>query len=421
MSLRLLPQALAVTLLAAPTLAQTLLVTHFSQNGGERVATVDRADGSLLSVSYLALRENAPVNRPEQAVPVGSEIWVPDYVLEAVHRWSADGGTFLGDVLTGYGDPHAGVVVGGKPWFTIGDPGFGSRFLVEVDGATETAHGLSHSPYGLIEFDGDLVYTHSRGLVRVDPNTGAELGDLVNVPFQGGYMQPTLRRSTGNLLVARQAGQQDIVEIDATGAQVAEYDVLATLGIGVMFAAYELDDGNFLVSADAGLYVVDPALTQATVVLDEVRCRMISEGPGAPLGGSFCPGVTNSTGRAGVLAASGSDAVADNVLRLAAHDLPSFASVLYLASPVQSFVPNAGGSQGILCLGAPTGRYVQQVDWTANVGFSEQRLDLTSVPQGPGSVAVQPGETWYWQVWYRDTVGGAATSNFTNGIAVTFQ
>jgi len=46
--------------------------------------------------------------------------------------------------------------------------------------------------------------------------------------------------------------------------------------------------------------------------------------------------------------------------------------------------------------------------------------DLTVMPQPSGAVAVLPGETWSLQCWYRDAVGGSATSNFSDGLAVLF-
>jgi hypothetical protein len=48
-------------------------------------------------------------------------------------------------------------------------------------------------------------------------------------------------------------------------------------------------------------------------------------------------------------------------------------------------------------------------------------VDLTSVPLPPAfGYAVQPGETWNWQLWYRDVVLNP-TSNFTDAISITFQ
>ena len=55
----------------------------------------------------------------------------------------------------------------------------------------------------------------------------------------------------------------------------------------------------------------------------------------------------------------------------------------------------------------------------ATGAFSLQ-LDLTSVPTPAGPVAVQPGETWYWQAWFRDN-NPTPTSNFTDGIAILFH
>ncbi|MEM9802952.1 MAG: hypothetical protein AAGA20_21690, partial [Planctomycetota bacterium] len=43
------------------------------------------------------------------------------------------------------------------------------------------------------------------------------------------------------------------------------------------------------------------------------------------------------------------------------------------------------------------------------------------IPQASGSVAAMPGETWYFQGWFRDFQNGAVTSNLTNGFAITFD
>ena len=48
-------------------------------------------------------------------------------------------------------------------------------------------------------------------------------------------------------------------------------------------------------------------------------------------------------------------------------------------------------------------------------------LDLGSLPQPAGSVAAQVGETWRFQAWYRDQTLGLPTSNFTDGVALTFR
>ncbi len=82
-----------------------------------------------------------------------------------------------------------------------------------------------------------------------------------------------------------------------------------------------------------------------------------------------------------------------------------------------------GGSAGTLCLGGSIGRYVGpgQVLNSGAAGAFELVLDLTQHPTPTGLVAVQAGETWNFQAWYRDAVGGTPVSNFTSGRSIAFQ
>ena len=79
-----------------------------------------------------------------------------------------------------------------------------------------------------------------------------------------------------------------------------------------------------------------------------------------------------------------------------------------------------GGSQGRLCLGGAIGRYVNSIQSSGSFGAIQTFVDPMSLPQPTGFVAAIPGQTWYFQVWHRDSVGGVATSNFSNGCGVTF-
>lgn len=406
-----------------PASAQSLLVTHYSQNGGRHVAAVSPVDGNVQTASFIDLdADSGPANGPLQCLRVAGEWWTTDPVMESVHRWDTSGTDYLSEALEGLGDVLGGIEAFGATWFCVGDPGVGARLLVRVDGLGVTTYPLTKRPYGLTRFGNELVYSHSQGVVRVDPTTGAELGDLLLLPGQGGYGQPTIRRSTGNLLIARQAGHQDVVEVDASGTIVNEYDTLAVLGIGLVFSAQELLNGDLLLSTETGLFVVDPAMTRSDQVMSGIRCRFVTEAPSVHVGTAFCgPGVTNSTGHPATLGGSGSSDASDNTFRLAANGLPAFSTALFMVGPNQGFVPAAGGSLGNLCLSTPIGRYNSQVDAASTVGFVDQRMDLTALPQGNGLVAVTAGQTWNWQVWYRDTVGGVPTSNFTNGLSVAFQ
>ena len=131
----------------------------------------------------------------------------------------------------------------------------------------------------------------------------------------------------------------------------------------------------------------------------------------------------NSNGVPGSLAGAGSTVVSVNDLTLTAADLPTNSFGFFLVSQTQAFVVNPGGSAGNLCLGGGIGRYVGpgQIQNSGSSGLVDLTLDLTMIPTPTGLVAVAAGDTWNFQCWYRDAVGGQATSNFTDGVEIVFQ
>lgn len=140
-------------------------------------------------------------------------------------------------------------------------------------------------------------------------------------------------------------------------------------------------------------------------------------------GTNYCgPAAPNSTGQSGALLASGSASASLGVLSLVASRLPNNAFGFFLASQTQGFVQQPGGSQGNLCLGGAIGRYVGpgQIKNSGATGSFVLVLDLAATPQPNGFVAVTAGQTWNFQCWHRDALGGAATSNFTDASAVAF-
>ena len=142
------------------------------------------------------------------------------------------------------------------------------------------------------------------------------------------------------------------------------------------------------------------------------------------VGTSYCGAVPNSTGVGGALSAMGSPVVSANTVTLQVENLPVNAFGFFVVSPNQGFVQNPAGSAGNLCLSGQIGRYVgpgqiQQVDQN---GMFSLQLDLTAVPTPIGPSNTSPGDTLNFQGWHRDQgSGGGATSNFTNGLEITFQ
>ncbi|MEL6431751.1 MAG: hypothetical protein AAFR54_21450, partial [Planctomycetota bacterium] len=55
------------------------------------------------------------------------------------------------------------------------------------------------------------------------------------------------------------------------------------------------------------------------------------------------------------------------------------------------------------------------------LGEAWLRLSLPNTPDGSVVSPVLAGETWYYQAWHRDVVGGAQTTNLTDAVAVTYR
>jgi hypothetical protein len=151
--------------------------------------------------------------------------------------------------------------------------------------------------------------------------------------------------------------------------------------------------------------------------------RLCESGPSSP-GTNYCgPAVVNSTGNSGTISATGTNVVANNDLTLVAASLPTNAFGYFLTSTMQGLTPQPGGSLGVLCLGGSIGRYTGpgQIQNSGGAGTFSLLLNLNQTPTPTGFVAVAAGQTWNFQTWHRDSVGGAAVSNFTDALSVAFQ
>ncbi|QDV07540.1 hypothetical protein Poly30_30660 [Planctomycetes bacterium Poly30] len=138
---------------------------------------------------------------------------------------------------------------------------------------------------------------------------------------------------------------------------------------------------------------------------------------------NYCTAAPNSTGATGVMSASGSFVAADNSLTLTASDLPTNAFGFFITSMTQGFVANPAGSAGNLCVAGAIGRFVfpGQTQSSGAGGSFSLTPDLGQIPTGTVIVPALPGQTWNFQAWHRDAVGGMTTSNFTDGLSLTFQ
>ncbi len=135
---------------------------------------------------------------------------------------------------------------------------------------------------------------------------------------------------------------------------------------------------------------------------------------------NYCTANPNSTGLTSKILASNVDLMT-RTMQLDAFDMPQGSFGFFITSNTQAFVMNAGGGAGNLCIGGSIGRGVGgSILSSGTTGSFTAMASLDSLPTPTGTTSVMPGETRYFQGWHRDSLIGIATSNFTDGVRITF-
>ncbi len=140
------------------------------------------------------------------------------------------------------------------------------------------------------------------------------------------------------------------------------------------------------------------------------------------IGTPYCQANPNSTGQPSAIFAIGSPQVADRDVTLRVENLPPNTFGFFIVSPHQAFIPHPAGSAGVLCIAGPVGRFVGpgQVQDSGAAGEISLAILLDMIPSPTGFLSTSPGDTWNFQLWHRDAVMGAATSNFSNARSIAF-
>jgi len=135
------------------------------------------------------------------------------------------------------------------------------------------------------------------------------------------------------------------------------------------------------------------------------------------------PAVPNASGTSASLSVTGTALVSANNMTLHANGLPANTFGIYVNSQSVGAPYTPAQSRGNLCLINDIGRYVQpgQVISSGVLGEISLGLDLTQTPTPFGFTSIAGGQTWAFQLWYRDiNMFGGASSNFSNALSITF-
>lgn len=183
--------------------------------------------------------------------------------------------------------------------------------------------------------------------------------------------------------------------------------------IRIEFDFNTLDDW---VNDGSGPFIDDLEVVDVIPIF-QPACLGDGSGAACPCGNTGTPGAgcRNSTGGGGLLGASGTRGIAAADLVLEASQLPpgQFGTFLQGQNSVNGGLGAAFGD-GLRCAGGALIRLQQAVSTSG--GGSSSSIDVAA----EGGVA--PGDTRTYQLWYRDPLASACSTNFnfTNGIEVTW-
>ncbi len=351
----------------------------------------------------------------------------------AVHVFDAASGAFEGTLLAPDGQPQdrfgnaiaadGNLVVVGARRHAQGGPESGTvyffdlstgAFLAELsplDSSAGQHFGAAiaiDSEYIVVGAIEDLAPTGSEGAVYVFDRGGMELHKLVpDAPAPQSLFGQGLDLSSGRALIgaSHESGNDGAVYLFdlAAGIQLYTYRSAPSSPGSLYGVSLGFDADRAVVGApgDGGTGAVYVFL------------------PEAPLGTQECAGVLNSRGLAGELGVAGSADSQANEVWLVASGLPFGQFGFFITGQLPGFVMGPGGSQGNLCIRGPLARFNAMIPNSGIGGFFEQRIDTSQIPTQPAT-AIQSGETWHYQAWYRDQ-NPQPTSNFTSATSVLYR
>ena len=455
MKKRLFLTSLSATLLASTGLSQQLMVP---ESTNDAVMLFDAFDGSLINPTFIDMTTATGVNSPATPIKAlqapNGDIIISDQFADEMFRWSADGTTYLGESAVGFDNMRGFEIAGGFIWVANSgtqNAGFDDSIVqLDLNFNLVMAHPLAtEDPFDCQAFtfggvNGLLVPDWAGdNIAFFDPANPAMVTifhDSDGVTGVDNPEQATVRFN-GNVLVGGFTSPDGIYEYEPTGFELRFIDTGALFSLGGLRGVHELGNGNIMYTNGGGVHIYDPVGMTSTTVVSGVSARFITElaAGGDPSVTPFCgPANANSTGGPAVLTGMTGTGIGSG-LHLEVSGGPDMEFGYFLVGTTTQTMPPIPISNGLLCLsvtgGSVFGRYnvsggplnsigafdatgvFQNLVGTSTVGSG---FDVPNTIPIPGNPMIMAGDTWHFQLWYRDTPQGVGNSNLSNGVSVTF-
>ena len=266
------------------------------------------------------------------------------------------------------------------------------------------------------DIDGDGLLD----LVAHDPSQGAAVGFFGQAGGGLGPEQALISGASAALGYAVADVNLDGVN-DLLGFAEEAAQWYSGLGGATFGPARSLDHGVYSFAASA-VQTVDFDADGDLDLLKTASGPVVQRNTARAGFGTCAANELNSAGALADMWIEGSTTLLVGAPTLRAAGLPSNQFGIFLVADGRGAVVHPGGSLGTLCLGGAIGRFSRpgEILSSGTAGTAELDIDVSNVPTPSGSEALMPGDTRYFQFWYRDS-GVGSPANLTGAVGVRFR
>jgi hypothetical protein len=205
---------------------------------------------------------------------------------------------------------------------------------------------------------------------------------------------------TPDVIVGEFARNRAWIYSGATGSTIAQFDGDTDAGLAVAGNGHLRNSPwpAFLVGAPFG------SSSKGRVHVVTLTCTGSTE--------TYCTGSPNSVGSGASIGSVGTTRVSLNDFELRVNGCPGGQNGLFFYGPNPISLPFGNG---VRCVGGHVARLeLQQTEAGGSLGRVIDFDDL------PANGRIQAGETWRFQFWYRDPMGGGSRFNLSDGLRADF-